>query len=454
MKKRMTGILLAGLMAALTGCMPSAEPTQAQTTAQAENAVKDDDAAQAEGAAENTETAGEVTIRMNWWGGDSRHEATLNGIEAFEAANPGIHVEPEYEAYSGHQEKIALAINSGVAADVLQMNMNWIFDYSPNGDVFLDLNTVSDVLDLTAYEQSDLDFYTINGSLQAVPISKTGRVFFWNKTTFDKIGAEIPSTLDELIAVGNQFAAYEDGTYYPLVILENEKVYLMMYYLECKYGKPYAENMELQYTREELIDGFEFMKMLEDNHVLPSSEKMAGDGADLIDTNQNWIDGHYGGIYMWDSNLQKHQEALEDGECVIGPMIEMGDYHGGILKISQCLAVPATTEHPKEAAMLIEFLFGSEEGAKLLGDTRGVPCNEKALAALDLSDSLAAEANQHVMEWGGYMMALVFSNNALSADDGAFLLALQSQSYGEMTAEQCADTVIEGTNQAIQSLTQ
>ena len=104
--------------------------------------------------------------------------------------------------------------------------------------------------------------------------------------------------------------------------------------------------------------------------------------------------------------------------------------------------------------MLIEFLFGSEEGAKLLGDTRGVPCNEKALAALDLSDSLAAEANQHVMEWGGYMMDLVFSNNALSADDGAFLLALQSQSYGEMTAEQCADTVIEGTNQAIQSLTQ
>lgn len=60
------------------------------------------------------------------------------------------------------------------------------------------------------------------------------------------------------------------------------------------------------------------MKMLEDNHVLPSSEKMAGDGADLIDTNQNWIDGHYAGIYMWDSNLQKHQEALEDGECIIG----------------------------------------------------------------------------------------------------------------------------------------
>lgn len=34
-------------------------------------------------------------------------------------------------------------------------------------------------------------------------------------------------------------------------------------------------------------------------------------------------------------------------------MLEMGDYHGGLLKISQCLAIPATTKHPKEAAMLI-----------------------------------------------------------------------------------------------------
>ena len=308
------------------------------------------------------------------------------------------------------------------------------------------------MLDLTAYEQSDLDFYTINGSLQAVPISKTGRVFFWNKTTFDKIGVPIPSTLDELVEAGKKFSKYENGSNYPLVILENEKIYMMMYFLECKYGKPWVDDMELQYSREELIDGFEFMKMLEDNHVLPSSEKMAGDGADLIDTNQNWIDGHYAGIYMWDSNLQKHQEALEDGECIIGPMLEMGDYHGGLLKISQCLAIPATTKHPKEAAMLIEYLFGSEEGARFLGDSRGVPCNAKGLAALDLSDSLAAKANEHVMDWGGYMMDIVFSNSVLSSDDGIFLLTIQSQSYGQMSAEQCADMVIDGVNQAIESL--
>ena len=50
------------------------------------------------------------------------------------------------------------------------------------------------------------------------------------------------------------------------------------------------------------------------------------------------------------------------------------------------------------------------------------------------------------------MMDIVFSNSVLSSDDGIFLLTIQSQSYGQMSAEQCADMVIDGVNQAIESL--
>lgn len=450
MRKRAAATAVLGVMLVAAGCMPSQAPTQAAATQAPAQSAQTEKSGEAESTAAAAD--GQVSIRMNWWGGDSRHEATLNGIRAFEKENPDIHVDAEYEAYNGHQEKIALAINSGVAADVLQMNMNWIFTYSPDGKTFLDLNSVSDIINLSDYDQADLDYYTINGSLQAIPISKTGRVFYWNTTTFDKVGAKIPTTLDELMEAGKKFAAYEDGSYYPLVTNEHEKTYIMLYYLECKYGKPWTKDLELQYTKEELIDGFEFMKALEDNHVLPSTEKLAGDGADLMDTNQNWIDGHYAGLYMWDSSLQKHKDAVADGNMVVGQMIDMGDYHGGVLKISQCLAVPATTQHPKEAAKLIHFLFGTEEGAKLLGDTRGVPCNATAIAALDLSDSLAAQANDVCMAWGGFMEDQVFSSSILTSTEGIFTLALQSQSYGESSAEACADMVIDGVKQAADSL--
>ena len=57
-------------------------------------------------------TTDPITLRFNWWGGDSRHEKTLKAIEAFEAKYPNITVEAEYEAFNGHEEKISLALNA------------------------------------------------------------------------------------------------------------------------------------------------------------------------------------------------------------------------------------------------------------------------------------------------------------------------------------------------------
>ena len=77
----------------------------------------------------------------------------------------------------------------------------------------------------------------------------------------------------------------------------------------------------LQYSQEEIAEGFDFLKNLEDNHVIPTLQKVAGDGADLIDTNANWIDGHYAGIFLYDTSIVKHAEAVKDGEFVIGDYI-------------------------------------------------------------------------------------------------------------------------------------
>lgn len=457
MKKRWNRVTAAALTGAmlvsLGGCMPTqndaakAPETTTAGAAQATTAPVEITVAAASGMTVNTTDP--ITLRMNWWGGDSRHQATLEAIKAFEAKYPNIKVEAEYEAFTGHEEKVALALKSGSAADVIQLNMDWLFNYSPNATMFVDMNTVSDIIDLTAYDQSDLDFFTTNGVLQALPVSNTGRVFYWNKTTFDKIGAKYPTNLDELYAVGEQFAAYEDGSYYPLCVKELDRMIMMVYYLQCKYGKPWVENYELQYTKEEITDGLEWISLLEEKHVIPSLEVLAGDGSELIDTNQKWIEGKYAGIYMWDSNLKKHAEALADGECEIGEFIDMGDYHGGMTKASMVFAIPASSEHPAEAAALIQFLMGDAEGAEILGDSRGVPANKNGLAALDLSDSVAAQANAIVAEWSRFKFDPVFERAALKNADGTYFLVMQMLSYGEADAAACADQLMTGINNEI-----
>ena len=138
---------------------------------------------------------GDVTLRFSWWGGDSRHEATEKAIAAFEAKNPNIHVEPEYGAWSGWEEKQSMNIIGGNAADVMQINWNWIDSYSQGGTTFADLHQYEDTLDLSQFPAESLAQCEVDGKLMAVPVAITGRVFYWNKTTFDEIGVDLPTDI-------------------------------------------------------------------------------------------------------------------------------------------------------------------------------------------------------------------------------------------------------------------
>ncbi len=100
-----------------------------------------------------------------------------------------------------------------------------------------DLEQGFNIIDLSNYDDSDKAFYTVNGALQALPIANTGRGFIWNKTTYDKVGAKIPTTLDELYEAGGEIRACEDGSYYPFACADYVKVHLMIYYLQCNMGR-------------------------------------------------------------------------------------------------------------------------------------------------------------------------------------------------------------------------
>ncbi|HBB60963.1 MAG TPA: ABC transporter substrate-binding protein, partial [Lachnospiraceae bacterium] len=127
----------------------------------------------------------ECTIKFAWWGGDSRHEATQKAVNAFMEKYPGINVEVNFGAWSDWESARALEFQSGTAADVNQINLSWINEFDSDGSVFLDLNEVSDIIDLSQWEQVNLDMMKDpNGGLAGVPAAMTGRIFYWDKTTF------------------------------------------------------------------------------------------------------------------------------------------------------------------------------------------------------------------------------------------------------------------------------
>ncbi len=146
MKKwnRIVSIAMAAAMAAgLTGCGAAKAP---ETTAAAETAKEAQqtaaetagEPAAAEGLTVNTTDP--IEISFSWWGGDSRHEATLKAVEAFMEKYPNITVKPSYSAWDGWEDKMSSQFATGTAPDVNQINWNWITSFSSDGSAFYDLN--------------------------------------------------------------------------------------------------------------------------------------------------------------------------------------------------------------------------------------------------------------------------------------------------------------------------
>ena len=396
-----------------------------------------------------------VTLTMSWWGGESRHNAYQEAIKAFSAEHSTITVNPTFAAWSGWEDTMSTKFAGGVAEDVCQINWNWLYNYSKNGQTFIDLNSVSEYLDLTQWDEAKLAACNVANAQQCVPVSMTGRIFYWNMTTFNKAGiTEVPATEDDLFAAGKAFQEKLGDDYYPLHLGAYDRMILMVFYLESKYGKDWADPVTstLNYTEDEIAEGLAFIKSLVDNHVMMNLKTYYSANSDTATHQSNeWITGKIAGIFEWDSAASKYSSALDDSNkdgFTVGEEIKFGDYNGGFSKVSMGLAITKTCEHPAEAATLINFLLNEEKGASIMGSECGIPASKAGLKfAQDAGavKSLVAEANAKVMAFTTNKLDPLFENNDLKASGtGIYQEVFDTVDYDGVSGADVVDTLLDG----------
>ncbi len=442
--KAMAGAMAVSMVLGLAAC-GSGKP--AETSAAAETAAETSAAAETKAA----ETAGgSVNLRISWWGGDSRHEATLKALDEYMAANPNVKIDSEYGAWSGWTDKIATQLAGNSEPDLLQINWNWIYQFSGDGNGFYDMNQLKDSFDLTQYDEKLLSQMTIDGKLQGIPVATTGRVFYWNKQAWEKAGLELPKSFADLLAAGPVFKEKLGDDYYPLAAGEYDLTMLLTYYMQEKYGKAWVEDGKLNYTVEELADGFDFLKSLEANHVIPSQEKLKGDGADSLDKNPNFIDGKYAGLYEWDSAAKKMQGALSDGqELVIGEYPADYGTPSTIYKVSMGFAVSKNSKNPEEAAKLLDYLLNGD-GVKTMALERGVVSSKAAQKTLEEADLLKGttfEANKLATANFVFPLSPYYEDSALKdSAEGAYYEIMDNMSFDGEDSKALAQQMIDAVD--------
>ena len=323
-----------------------------------------------------------VELRMSWWGGNSRHQATLKALEAFEKTHPEIKVKAEYTGWDGHLSRLTTQMASGTEPDVMQTNWPWLIIFSKNGEGYYDLNKLKNELDLNQYQAKDLQSTTINGKLNGLPISVNAPVFYYNDVTWEKAGLAYPKTWDELFAAGKSFQQKLGKNYYPYSMVDQDVILLLNAYMMQKYQKPMFDSRgKFTWDDAQWQEAFSFVKRLSDDHVVPSPKTLSSYGKGNLYEMKPWINGEWGGTFTWNISIRMYINNLTPpAKLVLGDYVMLpGVTESGVyFKTAQMFSVAKSSKHPKEAAMLVNFLLNDPQAIEALGLERGIPLSKTA----------------------------------------------------------------------------
>ncbi len=381
-------------------------------------------------------------ISLSWWGNDSRTEYTLAAVKKFEQLNPNIRVKCSYSEWSGYLTRYNIQMMSDTESDVMQINFNWLDKYSKDGSGYYNIYDLRENFDLSQFSESELSFGIRNGKLNAVPIALNTQTAYYNKTIYDRYGLTLPESWDDLFNA----AQVMNGESYPISMPAKSAMFFITAYTEQQSGKTFmTEDGKLGFGKEELTTMLDFYTRLINAKVIPQVEYFDKNGI---------RNGSYAGAMAWLSDAENYMgPAREEGyEIVVGSYVGCSEgVKGWYTKPATLYAVSAQTEHPREAALLLDFLLNSDEISELQGIEKGIPLSRSSRDYLEKHDKLKGLHYDAFLLMSENIDSMALINPFMEDSDmlDIFQDACNAVLYGKVTAEEKAAQLYEQFNEML-----
>lgn len=385
-------------------------------------------------------------IRVAWWGGQERHNMTIEALDAYAAAN-NVTMAYEYTSWGSYFENLATQAVGANLPDVLQMSTTDIINYAVNGQV-IDLFPYVDagIIDLSHIEKSSLSGGTVNGQLTGFTTGTNTVSVIYNKSVFDQAGIAYPQndwTWSEYIATAK---AIYDKTGIPSDI-------------------PFLT--EFRWTAEAIVRSYGVDLFSKDGQSLPWAENetvIAGLVSAINDiaegvkagyfidpevqlawatTEENYIVQNKSAMAFLLSNFYPtycNAMGAELGLCML-PKMDDGTQSGMYLNSNMYWCISANCAHPEAAAAVLNYLINDTAAAKIIGTDRGISLSSDVRSAL-ANDPETDVYSSNVLNYVGEVSKVVSAVNPADPANSAELIAVLKNNfiavtYGEMTAEDC-----------------
>lgn len=397
---------------------------------------------------------GKTQITLSWWGSEKRLKLTQQAVELFERKHPNIKVNMENSDYSGYFDKLNVSIAGNAAPDVFQIGTDHIPVYGSQGTL-LNLSQVSDTLDLTQMTDAVRVLGQYDGVQYGAPVSLTSFGLAVNNEALKKIGLTLPEdadswTWDEFEDFERQIVAKSNGE------IIGAGVPMNTYGLQLwarQYGEELFKDGKVGISKGVMAELFSKFRAAIDEKLVGSADQWAESHAS-IETSPAGT-GKQALLFTQVTQLSAYSAATgtEDWSLVMMPT-DTPQTKFMYNRMSMSWAIGAKTEHPKEAAELLDFLINDEEAGKILGTERGIPANPKVR---EVARQNASNIEKKVMNFVDKTEELsgpapTETPNGASDSDNLIVRSQQDVAFGSKTPEQAAQSYIDELSNNIASV--
>ncbi|MBD8070609.1 ABC transporter substrate-binding protein [Bacillus sp. PS06] len=422
--KKSLAFLLVMMMLALTACSGSSDTTGESSSTGGEDSGEE----------------GVVTLRMSWWGSQSRHDQTKEIIDLFEKENPNIKIEPSFTGFDGYFDKMAAEAAGNNLPDIMQQNFGEYLNQYADKGLLEDLTPFVEngTINMDGVSETVLESGTQDGQLLGIPTGTNALVAFYNQDMFDEAGVSAPAddwTWDDFAKISEDIAA-ATGKYGARLM---EPKNLFEYYLRTQGYKMFNEDgTGLGYDDDQLlVNYFNMNKELVEKKALPAYDviqQIKGVEDELIARGDAAID------FRWSNQATAVTATIPDANIQMQVLPGPGNDQGMYLKPAMLWSIPKSSKHKEEAAKFIDFFINNIEVYNISGSDRGVPLKQ------EIRDELAANLSETDKKVFDYISKVteksspIDSNFPASASEVLDRLATFDEQviYGQLSPEEGA----------------
>lgn len=373
-------------------------------------------------------SAEKVKISFSFWGNEKRQEYTRQAVDEFMELHPEIEVSINCASWGDFSSYYDDMMKTGTECDVMQLNYSWLSEYSPDGSGYYDLKSLSKEIGLDNFTPDMLRYGYRNGVLNAIPIALNEGIMVFNKSTLLKYKLSVPRSWEELYELANVIK--EDGGY--ALGMDKWQIWPL---LLAHYSQIHGD---IDYSRELVAEvlGF-YEELLEKKVVEPDTEH---GGEDICS-------GKTAGIVCWINSISDTFDRVEEagGRAVLGDFLKCSDQkkYGNLVKPATLYGIKKTTEHPKEAAILVDFLLNSRNMNLLQKTEKGVPLSRSGetylmeMGELYTEEYKAALMMQFHMDESNELIPVLENNEFMDT----FMESMEEYHNGSITFDEYVDRV-------------